>query len=75
MTTTKKDPPSCSVMGFFRHPDYPGTEVHQSCGYTWHDHGWIDSRDITVCPSQQGPFPGQTAALAGGGESVNGRDR
>lgn len=58
------DPPRVSVMGFFRHPDYPDTEVHRLCGYTWHDHGWIDDRDITVCPSIWGPFPGQTACEA-----------
>lgn len=59
-------PDKAIVMGFFRHPDFPGTDVHKGCGYTWHDHGWIDSCDvggqgITVCPATTGPFPGQTA--------------
>jgi hypothetical protein len=67
-----EDLPWCSVMGFFRHPGYPGTEVHQSCGYTWHDHGWIDSRDITVCPSSWGPFPGQTICESGQGGTGGG---
>jgi hypothetical protein len=57
------------VMGYFRHPEVHGTSTHETCGFTWHDHGWIDSHDvggdgITVCPSTTGPFPGQTACLA-----------
>lgn len=53
-------------MGFFRHPDFHGTHTHEKCGYTWHDHGWIDGTyvggdGVTVCPSTSGPFPGQTA--------------
>lgn len=40
------------VVRFFRSPDYPGEEVHESCGHRWHDHGWLDFPDggETVCP-------------------------
>lgn len=36
----------------FRHPWIKGTYVHEDCGRTFHDHGWIDHGDhgYTVCP-------------------------
>jgi hypothetical protein len=41
-----------ALVRFFRHPDYPGDQVHDRCGRTWHDHGWIDTLEggHTVCP-------------------------
>ena len=40
------------VVRYFRHPDYDGAGAHEPCGYTWHDHGWIDTLEggHTVCP-------------------------
>lgn len=41
------------VVRYFRNPDYPGRSIHDRCGRTWHDHGWIDTRvdgGHTVCP-------------------------
>lgn len=40
------------VVQFYRHPHVPGEQVHETCGRTMHDHGWIDQGDdgITVCP-------------------------
>lgn len=42
------------VVRFFRRPDpeYAGTVVHDHCGWTWHDHGWIDGPGdgYPVCP-------------------------
>lgn len=52
------------TLRYFRHPDFPGGDIHKECGFTWHTHGWIDSSDvggdgITVCPSMtEGPFGG-----------------
>ncbi|WP_431881844.1 PGDYG domain-containing protein [Micromonospora chalcea] len=41
-----------AVVGFFRHPGYPGDETHERCGRTWHEHGWIDTLEggHRVCP-------------------------
>lgn len=42
-----------SFVGYFRHPDIPGTKVCSSCNKTMHEHGWIDRNGpngITVCP-------------------------
>jgi len=40
------------VVRFFRHPDVPGEGVHDECGRTWHDHGWIETPPggYDVCP-------------------------
>jgi hypothetical protein len=42
------------VVRFFRRPEpeYAGGKVHDACGYTWHEHGWIDTLEggHTVCP-------------------------
>jgi hypothetical protein len=42
------------VVRFFRHPDpeYAGELIHEPCGRTWHDHGWIDTLEggHTACP-------------------------
>lgn len=42
------------VVRFFRRPEpeYAGQIVHEGCGRTWHDHGWIDTLEggHTVCP-------------------------
>lgn len=38
-----------AVVRLFRHPGFPGNERHV-CGHRWHDHGWIDEADETVCP-------------------------
>jgi len=42
------------VVRYFRRPEpeYAGTIVHEACGRTWHDHGWIDTLEggHTVCP-------------------------
>jgi len=43
-----------AVVRFFRRPEpqYDGAVVHELCGRTWHDHGWIDTLEggHTVCP-------------------------
>ena len=43
-----------AVVRFFRHPDpeYDGGKIHDACGYTWHQHGWIDTLEggFNVCP-------------------------
>lgn len=42
------------IVRYFRHPDpeFTGDNTHEVCGFTWHDHGWIDSGGggQTVCP-------------------------
>lgn len=42
------------VVRYFRRPEpeYAGDLVHEPCGATWHDHGWIDTLEggHTVCP-------------------------
>jgi len=46
------------VVGYFRRPEaeYKGTKLHEICGRTWHDHGWIDTLEggnggaQVVCP-------------------------
>lgn len=44
-----------AVVRFFRHPYVPGGSVHERCGRTWHDHGWIDSGGDgqIVCPGDK----------------------
>ena len=39
-------------VGYFRHPDIPGTKLCEHCGRTMHDHGWIDTLEggHNVCP-------------------------
>jgi hypothetical protein len=41
-----------AVVGFFRHPNVPGTKACEHCGRTMHDHGWIDTLEggQIVCP-------------------------
>lgn len=48
-----------NVVRYFRHPDVDGASVHGSdlaesegCGFTWHEHGWIDTLEggHNVCP-------------------------
>ena len=43
-----------AVVRFFRRPEpeYGDGKIHQDCGYTWHQHGWIDTLEggHTVCP-------------------------
>lgn len=43
-----------AVVRFFRRPEpeYRGTVTHESCGSTYHDHGWIDTLEggHIVCP-------------------------
>lgn len=43
-----------AVVRFFRRPEpeYAGHLVHDPCGRTWHDHGWVDTLEggHTVCP-------------------------
>ena len=55
------------TVGYFRHPDLRGTDVHGACGYTWHEHGWLDTGGdgITIGPSSVGPFAGQTVTETG----------
>jgi hypothetical protein len=41
------------VVDFYRNPTVPGpTPCDKRCGYTMHDHGWIDQgpEGLTVCP-------------------------
>ncbi len=42
------------VVRYFRRPEpeYRGDASHEPCGYTWDDHGWIDTLEggHTVCP-------------------------
>lgn len=44
-----------AVVRFFRHPYVAGNAVHDRCGRTWHDHGWIDSGGDgqIVCPGDK----------------------
>jgi hypothetical protein len=41
-----------AVVRFFRRPGWPGTDLHDRCSRTWHEHGWIDTLEggHTVCP-------------------------
>lgn len=41
-----------AVVRFWRRPDVPGSTECTTCGWTMHDHGWIDSGGDgqTVCP-------------------------
>lgn len=46
------------VVRYFRRPEpeYSGVTLHELCGRTWHDHGWIDTLEggndgaQVVCP-------------------------
>jgi hypothetical protein len=42
------------VVRFFRRPEeeYRGDLIHDTCGRTWQDHGWVDTLEggHTVCP-------------------------
>jgi hypothetical protein len=42
------------VVRYFRRPEpeYAGDVIHDICGRTWHEHGWIDTLEggHTVCP-------------------------
>ena len=39
-------------VGYYRHPDVPGTAICKHCGNTMHNHGWIDTLEggHNVCP-------------------------
>jgi hypothetical protein len=43
-----------AVVRFFRRPEpeYSGDKIHVDCGFTWHNHGWIDDLEggHVVCP-------------------------
>jgi len=41
-----------AVVRFFRHPspELAGDLVHDACGRTWHDHGYLDWCQVVVCP-------------------------
>jgi hypothetical protein len=43
-----------AVVRYFRRPEpeLAGDKVHDACGRTWHDHGWIDDLEggHVVCP-------------------------
>ena len=40
------------VVRYYRHPQDPGDRKCDHCGYTMHDHGWIDTLEggHIVCP-------------------------
>src|SRR4051812_41987574 len=41
------------VPGFrYDTPETPGDQLHEQCGRTWHEHGWLDNGGPgeTVCP-------------------------
>ena len=40
------------VVRYFRHPQIPGAQICSKCGYTMHEHGWIDTLEAghNVCP-------------------------
>lgn len=42
------------IVKFFRRPEpeYAGNNVHELCGFIWHNHGWIETLEggHTVCP-------------------------
>jgi hypothetical protein len=40
------------VVRYFRSPNLPGSQVHGACGFTLHEHGWIDTLEggHDVCP-------------------------
>ena len=56
-TTHGSDQEMCEgrVVRFFRRPEpeYAGDLVHDACGFTWHQHGWIDDLEggHVVCPA------------------------
>jgi hypothetical protein len=41
------------VVRYYRHPDVSGKKVCSKCGYTMHEHGWIDTLEDghNVCPA------------------------
>ena len=50
------------ALGYYRHPSINGQTECPECGYLMHEHGWLDcgGDGIVVCPSQNGPFGGQS---------------
>lgn len=46
------EPREGAVVRYYRHPNVDGKFVCDDCGYTMHDHGWIDNGGDgeTVCP-------------------------
>lgn len=38
------------VVRRFRAPDIEGAEICNTCGYIYHDHGWIEETESIVCP-------------------------
>lgn len=50
------------ALGYYRHPRMDGQAECPECGYPMHEHGWLDcgGDGIVVCPSQHGPFGGQS---------------
>jgi len=40
-----------TVVRYYRSPKMDGDHVCVHCGYKMHDHGWIDSANKVVCPS------------------------
>lgn len=63
--------PNAVRFNLYRHPDVPGTTVHDTCGHTMHDHGWIDPAQsfhvqhkdgIIICPPRV-PFGEPTIPL------------
>lgn len=61
------EPETAVVVGYYRRPDLNGQFPCDQCGYLFHEHGWLDVPDggITLCPSPNGPFEGQSVTEAG----------
>jgi DNA-directed RNA polymerase subunit L len=38
------------IVRYYRHPDTSGEERCAVCGHPFHEHGWIDAQNLTVCP-------------------------
>lgn len=42
------------IVRYFRRPgaEFASDKIHETCGCSWHDHGWIDTFEggHTVCP-------------------------
>lgn len=40
------------IVRLFRQPGYASADIHDACGHTWHDHGWVDTLEggHVVCP-------------------------
>lgn len=41
-----------NVVRYYRHPNVPGEKMCESCGHTYHGHGFIDDSQysVAVCP-------------------------